>query len=131
MNQAQLEAKSLQQVNKGDVSLYDAEQIAASICKELNGAGPTRLKAMIGAKDFVYDKKDLNFSFKFKLAGGVNFCRITLNVTADLYVVEFGKLSKKRGEFIHTYTPKRIETGVYGDMLREMFQSQTGLCLTL
>lgn len=89
--------------------------------------GPVgRLKAMIGAKEFVLDEKNSSISFKF-MAGAKNkarYMKITLN-SMDLYDVEFSSFRKfektVRGSF----------NNVYAEDLKSLFEKETSLYLSL
>ena len=98
-----------------------------------------RLKAMIGAKDFAQDEEKQMVQFKFPMAKGVNFCKITLT-SQDLYDIEFGKIGKKADPemkalgikmMVSSYKVKTTLTGYYDEMLKEAFESTTGLYLSL
>lgn len=88
--------------------------------------GVNRLVAMVGAKNFVKSDKENYVSFKFMrgAANKANYIKITLNAM-DTYDVEFGKIHgmnyKVVGEF----------NGVYFDQLKELFENETKLYLSL
>ncbi len=96
------------------------KQVALTIGNQLGGLG--RLKAMIGAYNFVAHEDGL--SFKFKGCKYCNYCKITLD-PSDTYSVEFGRV--RRFEYI----AKDTMTGIYNDMLIDTFEDYTGLYLTL
>ena len=101
---------------------------AATIFNQLtmsnNGTG--RLKSMVGAKNFAYDGENSCVTFRFtaKAKNKANYCKITLN-GSDLYDVEFGYV---RGM---DYTVRSTTENMYNDMLKEHFESETGLYLSL
>ena len=57
-------------------------------------------------------------------AGRCNYCKITLN-SADLYNVEFIYCSIKEN------TVRATHTGIYNDMLADLFANVTGLAVRL
>ena len=92
----------------------------------LSSNGMGRLKAMVGAKNFVVHDNYSGISFKFanKGAGRPNYIKITLNA-ADTYNVEFGRVWGMDYKVI-----EKLE-GVYNDQLKELFEKATGLYLSL
>jgi len=99
-----------------------ANIIAETIIEQLGGVG--RLVAMIGVGQIVVD--DSSAMFGFKGCRKANKCRITLT-PMDLYKVEFFKLNRRSLEcpIVEEFD------GVYGDQLVEIFESTTGLFLSL
>ena len=96
--------------------------IPETTLQQLGGAA--RLKAMIGAKMFVGDERTLQFRFAAPATNKANCLRITLDPT-DTYTVEFWRC---RG----LAQDKVDEVGlVYGDSLRGLIESKTGLRLSL
>ena len=91
--------------------------IANTISQQLGGNN--RISAMTGAKNFVAIKDGL--AFKFPRG---NYITIVLN-GKDLYDVTFYKLRGSEKKLIKEYN------NIYADMLKETFESQTGLYLTL
>jgi len=88
--------------------------------RQLGGAG--RLKMMVGAENFVGSEKAL--SFKFTGSEKFSHVRISLN-EFDAYGVEFMKI---RGtKILNTETLDMV----YADQLVEVFESKTGLYLSL
>ena len=94
---------------------------AKTILEQLGGT--RRLMAMIGASDFVFGDRSLQFSFG-KAAKGIRKARIELDAS-DTYTVRF---YAGRGLSI-----REVETceGVYDDALKRTFESVTGLYLSL
>lgn len=86
--------------------------------------GRNRLNAMIGAYNFAFSSKDNYADFRFKLCKKYNYFRVKLN-DLDLYDVTFMKIGKNDIKARHT-----IEN-IYADMLNEVFESETGLRLSL
>lgn len=80
---------------------------------------------MLGAKNIVL----IEGGVKFKIgrnSKSVNLVTITLD-PSDTYNVEFGRLAKKRGEFVPSYTKKSEALGVYVDSLHATIEEHTGL----
>ena len=90
----------------------------------MSNNGINRLVAMIGAKDFVRSDKDNFVAFKFPRANGINYCKLTLT-PADLYKLELG--------YIHggSYKIRKELDGLYFDQLKEIFENETKLYLSL
>ncbi|OQA77035.1 MAG: hypothetical protein BWY30_01179 [Tenericutes bacterium ADurb.Bin239] len=88
--------------------------------------GGNRLVAMIGAKNFVRDERNYTIGFKFaaKAKNKANYCRIKLN-SMDLYDVEFISI---RGVNVKTISN---HNDLYADMLKNVFETETGLYLSL
>lgn len=77
--------------------------VAQTILKQLGGA--RRLKAMIGAKNFIDGGSYL--TFRFPMRNQKAFCKITVN-GLDLYDMEIFTLRRPRGEKI-TITEQMVE----------------------
>ena len=88
--------------------------------------GVSRLVAMIGASNFVRDEENYTVSFKFaaKAKNKANYCGIKLN-SKDLYDVEFVNI---RGVKVKTVS---VHNDLYADMLKSVFEAETGLYLSL
>ena len=100
----------------------EQQTIAQTILSQLGGSG--RLVAMTGAKNFCSHPEGA-LSFKIgRNAKGVNYCKITLT-SDDLYTVEFKRVTVKK------ITDKGTTEGAYNDMLIDLFESATGMYLTL
>lgn len=137
MEQVELSTERAKALQKAE-----EHEIAQTIIRQLGGGGTGRLVAMVGAKDFtVYNRGydyDLDgnkvehsdvrggvcFKFPNRAAGTPTFCRILLT-TADTYRVGFLRL---RG---YEITLRKGFEDVYGDQLRDVFERETGLTLTL
>jgi hypothetical protein len=98
------------------------QENAIETFKQLGGTG--RLKAMIGAQHFTYSTEDSYACFKFKLSKAFNYVQVKLN-SMDTYDVTFMK--------IWGIDIKKTETieGIYSDQLIDLFESKTGLYLSL
>lgn len=96
-------------------------EIAATILRQMGGIG--RIRAMTGAKNFIDYGNGVSFQFPNKAAGRPNLCKVTLR-PEDTYLVEFGR---HRGT---TYKVLKTLDGVYGDMLKSLFEQESGLYLS-
>lgn len=96
--------------------------VAKTILEQMGGV--SRLHAMIGAKNFIDRGKGLGFQWPARKRSKGNTIRITLR-DDDTYDMEFANASVRGYKVVKTYN------GVYGDQLREVFQRQTGLRLSL
>lgn len=111
-------------------------EIANTIIGQMGGSG--RLSAMIGAKNFLALKSGVRFDFKINTK--MNRCQIELN-SMDLYDVKFYKNCKITGnektveamDKKIAKSQKVVESidGIYNDMLKPIFESTTGLYLSL
>jgi hypothetical protein len=97
------------------------KQIAETTLAQLGGAG--RLSTMVGAKHFSHDVKGA-LSFRFAGCKKANHIEITLN-GKDLYDIQFYKLGR--------YEIKKVKEygDIYADMLQDVIERYTGLCLSL
>ena len=106
----------------------EAQNIANTILNQMGGA--RRLTAMTGAKNFLFGHKGegivggISFKFPRPRRGAPNFCKILLT-TGDTYTVEFGSCHG------FNYKVKSNTPTVYADMLKAVFEKETGLYLTL
>jgi hypothetical protein len=100
-------------------------QIALNQLTNSNNGG-NRLVAMIGASNFLRDERNYTIGFKFtaKAKNKANYCRIKLNAS-DLYDVEFISI---RGVYFKTIS---THNDLYADMLKSVFETETGLYLSL
>ena len=100
------------------------------ICHQMGGQG--RLKAMIGAHDFFSDNNGQTLVFKFRSCRKANYIKITLN-SMDTYDLEFVKIPSLNAMMKKNAKPVTVHTaeGIYNDMLKDVFESFTGLYLTL
>lgn len=112
VRQQQAVNRRLHEIKVGDI-----------ILKQLGGMG--RLKAMIGAKNFVALPKGVAFKWPARQRSKGNYVEITLRPddTYDMQFQTVGRMgdSKKREKY----------TGLYADMLIKVFSKQTGLALRL
>jgi hypothetical protein len=97
-------------------------EISETILRQMGGAH--RLRAMIGAYDFMGSEKDqeLHFKWKAKAKNGANALTITLD-PSDTYTMQFWKLRAgkvtKLGKF----------DMLYEDQIIPLFEGETGLRL--
>jgi hypothetical protein len=96
--------------------------VANTILAQLGGAG--RLRAMIGADNFVGSADSLQLKFKSRATNGANTLRVRLG-TDDTYTVEFWKV---RGVSVSKLSER---SDVYVANLRAVFERETGLYLSL
>jgi hypothetical protein len=82
---------------------------------------------MTGACNMSYSNDKNEFYFKFKLCKKANYCRLKYNSGLDLYTMEFNKYNSRTSDF------KQVEQfdGLYSDQLKSIFESFTGLRLSL
>ena len=96
-------------------------KVADTIIQQMGGV--VRLKVFIGASNFAGDENSVQFSFKG--CRKANKCRVTL-LADDTYRMELFRFD--RSFEMHTvYTAD----GLYWDMLRPVFEGETGLYLSL
>lgn len=98
------------------------QTIARTIISQLGGFG--RLRCMVNARDIVADTNAV--WFRFSGSHKFNKCKVTLDAS-DTYTVEFYKFSPKK----MTCDLKDSTSGVYCDQLISLFESTTGLYLSL
>lgn len=103
------------------------QEVAKTILQQLGGFG--KLRAMIGIYSVVAlgesDQEDRGgVQFGFKGSRKVNKCRIILD-HSDTYTFELWKITKKSWDKVYELS------GVYFDMLIDLFESETGLDLSL
>ena len=106
--------------------MYNTEEkqaIARTIINQL-GFSQSRMKVMIGAKNFVALESGLQFKFVARAKSGINHMTIKLN-GMDTYDVEFWRITKAK------FTKKSEHGGMYADQLKGLFESETGLYLSL
>ena len=111
-------------------------EIANTIIKQMGGS--RRLSAMVGAKNFLALNAGVRFDFKMNTK--INRCEIALN-DMDLYDVKFFKICKITGrektieamdkKIAKSHTVVNSTEGTYADMLNQIFETTTGLRLSL
>lgn len=89
---------------------------------------PNKLKMMLGAHSFVkgcFDNDNPGIQFKFPTANKINCCQLTLDMQSDLYHVKFMQITGLK------VTCRGIYADVYVENVRDIFESSTGLYLSL
>lgn len=99
----------------------NAAQIAQTTLDQLGGAG--RLTAMIGFHSSNYDKNGV-LGFKFRGSRKYNYAQITL-ADDDTYTVRLVKIVKWDIRAEQTWS------GIHADGLRDLFETETKLRLSL
>ena len=97
-------------------------QVAQTIIAQMGGT--RRLSLMVGASLFAGD--DTSAMFSFKGSRKMNKCRVTLDAS-DTYTVEFFKFSPSK---LNIAPVVEEISGVYAEMLVDIFESRTGLYLS-
>jgi hypothetical protein len=96
----------------------DQMTVADTILQQIGG---NKFKAMTGAKHLADHGNGLSFKLPARFArDDINYCKITLTA-ADLYDVEYGRLTGFDYEIV------KETTGIFADQLRENFRDVTGL----
>jgi hypothetical protein len=104
----------------------ERSQIAQTIAAQLGGIG--RIRLMTGARNFVALDGNGGLMFQFKGWKRNAKCIIELNAM-DTYTFKLVTIGNARNGFKVTEHYK-LE-GVYNDMLIDLFESETGLYLSL
>jgi hypothetical protein len=104
----------------------EAGEIAKTILAQMGGM--RKLQTMIGAHNFGFEECDGRVSLKFNFKGSRehNVCKVILDPD-DTYTFQLWKLDMSKGTCIKTHET----TGVYCDMIISVFESETGLYLSL
>lgn len=120
--QKQSVAIALEMERAGKIKKNPMSRVAQIIYEQL---GANKFVAMTGAKDFVYGDNMLMFSIPRNMSP-YNKVRITYSPGADLYDMEFLKVTRAAG------VAKADEyTNVYADQLQELFTMVTGMQTSL
>lgn len=118
-------------------SVGERKQIANTILTQMGGAG--KLKLMTGAKNFI--ALESGVSFEFPNRKGPNYMKVTLEPD-DTYTVEFGR-KRRITDAMATMDPEKPvsmddfykklseQKDVYWEDLKEIFERETGLYLSL
>ena len=99
--------------------MFDAQ----TVINQLGGAG--RLKAMIGAKNFVQSQTDNWVQFQFMSGAKNKANRLRITLRNDLYDIDFFVVRKGEKK------TKQEFTGIYNDQLVSIFEDSTSLYLSL
>jgi hypothetical protein len=99
-----------------------------------------RLVSMLGAKHILQSEKDSYVSFRLpKLAKGINHIKLHLR-SDDTYTLEFGKVGNRQCKemklvgikmSVPFYDEVTMIGGLFADQLKEIFETETGLYLSL
>jgi len=89
--------------------------------------GTNRLKVMVGAKNFSYHSESNYIQFDFKGSKKANVAQLVYDYGNDLYNLVFFKFKRKSFECPEV---ARFD-GLYADMVKETFENETGLYLSL
>ena len=100
-----------------------AYPVADTLIAQLGGAG--QLRAMLGTTLMAVDENSVTFNFR--MVKKTNRCKVTYNPGLDLYSVDFYLLNAR------CTSCKLVESfdQVYADQLRSLFESTTGLRMSL
>jgi len=112
----------MQETGQGFVSRRvraEGNDVANTILQQMGGSG--RLKAMIGAKNFMAHENALSFKFPNPKRSLGNYVKIELDAGSDTYSMEFYNGMK---------SVKKID-GLHAEDLKKAFESQTGLFVSL
>ena len=99
--------------------MFDAQ----TVINQLGGAG--RLKAMIGAKNFVQSQNENWVQFQFMSGAKNKANRIRITLRNDLYDIDFFVVRKGEKK------TKQEFPGIYNDQLVSIFEDSTSLYLSL
>lgn len=103
-----------------------SNQVAQTILQQLGG---NRLIAMTGAHSFTGDKDSLTFKVPSRMTKNrIMAVKVTLD-PSDTYTVKFYAFQTVDG--IKSVKTVADRSGVYCDMLRDVFSAETGLALSL
>tara|TARA_B100000686_G_C16374588_1_gene754307 strand:- start:22 stop:351 length:330 start_codon:yes stop_codon:yes gene_type:complete len=109
--------------------MTNRQDVAETIINQLGGIG--KLTAMIGADNFSVSQdpngENVDVSFTFKGCKAANTCTIRYDDASDYYNVDLLKFSRKTFEYTNVFST----WGVEGGQLIELFESKTGLYLSL
>ena len=106
------------------------KQIIENILLWMTGSRNTnRLVAMIGANKLTFDQRkesETSFIFNFKGCRKYNRCFVTYDYGKDLYNLKLFKINMKTFESVEAKFD-----GLFGDQLKEIFEQETKLYLSL
>ena len=110
--------------------MTNAQTTAETTLNQLGGTN--KLAAMVGASNFTFNDvhgngESVETSFSFKASKVANMCRVRYDVATDYYTVDLLKFSRKTFEYTNVFST----WGVEGGQLIELFESKTGLYLSL
>ncbi len=96
--------------------------VATTILDQMGGAG--RIMAMTGARQFGVSEDSVTFKFANRKRSKPNHITIKLDAT-DTYTVTFARLGNLDFKVLSE------QSGIYADMLIDLFESATGLYLSI
>ena len=105
----------------------EAKQIAETALSQLGG---NKFRVMTGAHDIFFDTEkngDIALILKFKGCTKFNCLRVIYNFGPDTYTIKLLKWSRAKMQVI----AEKCHTGIYADMLQEIFTAETGLRTSL
>ena len=97
--------------------------VAEIILKQMGGTG--RIQMMTGAKSFVYDFESVQFKFLNRKRSKPNSCKVTYDSGQDFYTVNFDRVDRYNIKALNVFH------GIYADQLVNLFETETGLYLSL
>ena len=97
-------------------------QVAETILAQMGGRRV--FGTMLNVKQMVYGDNELTVRFTNRKRSRGNMVRVKLN-GLDLYDVTFYNVAKYEAKEV------KAHTNLYSHSLREVFENQTGLCLTI
>ena len=96
--------------------------VGDTIISQLGGMG--RLRAMLGARDFVKSENSITFKWPNKDLSRGNTLKITLD-PSDTYTMEFSAVRGGNSKLVKTFT------NIYADQLTSIFRDWTGWALVI
>ena len=107
-------------------TVQESGQIAKTILNQMGGMNS--LVSMVSASNFGFEEYDGRVSLKFNFKGSRkhNLCKVILDQD-DTYTFQLWKINMSTATCNITHE----STGVYCDMLIDLFESQTDLFLSL
>jgi hypothetical protein len=93
-----------------------------------------KLGLFLGTKNVYHDQKRNQVGFNFKMCKKASVCNIYYDEGKDLYRMEFRKRKRIQialGIYDYDYETVKVFEDVYCDQLKEIFESFTGLYLSL
>lgn len=98
------------------------------ILMQLGGA--SKLTAMLGVKNFLYDNSKNLLSFQFKGCKKANLFTVIYDSGKDLYIMKFEKIRINKNMKFNTYEVNTF-TDVFAEDMKPIFEDFTGLYLSL
>lgn len=95
-----------------------------TIAQEILNQLPKTIAVMIGVKQFIGGNNFLSFRWNARSKNGANHVKIEL-MPSDTYTVTFSRIHGKKVSEVSKHED------IYNDSLRELFEHETGLYLSL